>query len=580
MSSRLFPRFPSLSVCRPALCPLGGVCWQYMIFGTGKRAKVACWTAPPPCRESEPEKLYSREEPAYSKRAVNKWFPPQPVPDLPPAEVPSTPVLEASRARIHELVRAATNSSLAATTQRTYNAKLNSNVPRIERALGTTCLPMDTEAKFLAFYAAAAETAVTRGTSEKYKWTHIVQMKAAVQHWHTVRGLRTVADEPWSPQMGAFWTGLKKGAVHTSPEKAVLTVEMVRALLRDAASAYDAVPTVPELFRDWHDANKPAVIAIRTGASAAIAFFGVRRTAEVMSLTVHDLSQPNADGTLPVAVVRQKNDQCGIGQVASLPPMPTWGKACPHAVIQSWLHVRALLSARCDREGRMIPGTKTDPLPHTPRDPLFVCLCKDRWGWGLSADGDRAALTVALNGKLYSARRGGTKYYVDNGAPREAVQAQGGWHSRTVMEEVYNKYSTEETSRAVLRAARRSEETLLVDEFLRELRTVNNDTIKSMPAYTRGTKARMWCAALERIRALLVPERIHDDHPEFIKDVAARAKSLTLSPDQTIAVKEFLLRYRDSARQFLRLRAMNSEPLAPPKASQSTVTPAKRTCPE
>ena len=68
-----------------------------------------------------------------------------------------------------------------------------------------------------------------------------------------------------------------------------------------------------------------------------------------------------------------------------------------------------------------------------------------------------------------SPRKGGARFYVANGMPREAPQELGGWRSSAVMEEVYVRARSEEAVPEAREAATRACRSLEVERFVADL---------------------------------------------------------------------------------------------------------------
>ena len=92
----------------------------------------------------------------------------------------------------------------------------------------------------------------------------------------------------------------------------------------------------------------------------------------------------DGSGTLVEIKVRaQKNDQFGVGQIARVVALPSWGGACPVALVSGWLWLRGWI-ARCrDYAGRLAASG--------PEGPVFIGLARARFGLALAASGVSAS---------------------------------------------------------------------------------------------------------------------------------------------------------------------------------------------
>ena len=82
-------------------------------------------------------------------------------------------------------------------------------------------------------------------------------------------------------------------------------------------------------------------MTLRCAASSRLALFGVRWASEVAGLHVADVNVDEAGGLADVKARCQKNDQFGVGQVARVVALASWGGACPVRLVAEWLWFRA-----------------------------------------------------------------------------------------------------------------------------------------------------------------------------------------------------------------------------------------------
>ena len=138
-------------------------------------------------------------------------------------------------------------------------------------------------------------------------------------------------------------------------------------------------------------------MTLRRAAPISLAFFGVRRAPEIAVLRVADARVDRAGGSADVKARCQKNDQFGVGQVARVVALTSWGGACPVRLVAEWLWFRARLAPYCDCAGRLAaPGEDS---------PLFVGLARARFGLGLAASGLSASWKKGFGGRNLSPAR-------------------------------------------------------------------------------------------------------------------------------------------------------------------------------
>ena len=107
----------------------------------------------------------------------------------------------------------------------------------------------------------------------------------------------------------------------------------------------------------------------------------------------------------------------------------------------------------------------------------MVGLARARFGLGLASSGVTASRRKCFDERNLSPRKGGARFYVVNGTPREATQELGGWKSPAVMESVYTKTRPEEVAPEMRAAAEQARRALEVERFVSDLdREVSADT--------------------------------------------------------------------------------------------------------
>ena len=122
---------------------------------------------------------------------------------------------------------------------------------------------------------------------------------------------------------------------------------------------------------------------LRCAVSISLAFFGVGGTSGIAGLRVADLKADEACGVVEIKVRCQKNDQFGVGQIARVAPLPSWGGACQVRLVSEWLWSRAWLVRSRDHAGRL--ATSSDEIP------LCVGLASARFGPGPASSGVSAS---------------------------------------------------------------------------------------------------------------------------------------------------------------------------------------------
>ena len=104
--------------------------------------------------------------------------------------------------------------------------------------LDSSVLPVSTEAQFLSFFGVALilgpKSPSPVSSLPGVRRSYVKLVRAAVAHWHVVRGERAVFDAEWSPRIGAFWSGVRRKCIRSSVEKTTLLFSYVRELRRRA----------------------------------------------------------------------------------------------------------------------------------------------------------------------------------------------------------------------------------------------------------------------------------------------------------------------------------------------------------
>ena len=170
----------------------------------------------------------------------------------------------------------------------------------------------------------------------------------------------------------------------------------------------------------------------------ALAFFGIRRFAELQALAVSDVV--DQDTAFQFRIRRQKNDPFGEGLLVWVPEIQASGPLCPTKLLRSWLRLRA--ETRGEVEG------------------FFFCVTGVADLKPVSADTFRRMLARHLNDAQvgsHSLRKGGAQWWKNAASlPEELVQGQGGWSSIDVMRNFYTKFSAAARKERLLEAAARA----------------------------------------------------------------------------------------------------------------------------
>ena len=278
---------------------------------------------------------------------------------LPPASASSSEQ-EAFRRQTFDEARSTFEVSAATGTGRTYGAILRGIAPNVTLKLGSQMLPMSAEAQFLSFFGAV----LLLGPTSPYpvsalpgvRWNYVKLVRAAVAHWRVVRGDRAILDTEWPPRMGFFWSGVKRKCIRSSVERSPLLFSDAHELCRKAAvsrtrrrqavGGADLAPGGVGLGQMLERAMN-----LRCAAPASLAFFGERRASEIAGFRVAGAKVAEACSVVEIKARCQKNDQFGVGQVARVVALPSWGGACPDRLVSEWLWFRAWCETATALEG-------------------------------------------------------------------------------------------------------------------------------------------------------------------------------------------------------------------------------------
>lgn len=303
------------------------------------------------------------------------------------------PVILAARRAREEKAGILLNAAWEPSTKRTYERLLKLHVHEAEVTVDMRLLPIDTSAKFMLVFA----------DMEGMHWATVRLNKAAVRAWHIANNCEPLYQAAWDCRASHFWYGLKKNCVHTSAQKRPLNI------------------SEPEAFVDKRLAAGTAA-GIRDAAMAAFTFFGIRRVSEAVALQRSEFkSRPDSVGGY---IKRQKNDPEGRGQWCWLPRGASQDfRHCPAALLEAWVHV-------WDERFGNIDG----PLFSVVAGASPKAVSTDSWRKIVKANIPGADVSS------HSCRKGGATYWthVVRLQP-DVVQAQGGWATRAMLDNLYAK---------------------------------------------------------------------------------------------------------------------------------------------
>ena len=315
---------------------------------------------------------------------------------------------KAFRDSAHSAITMCLQADLAASTIKTYESLISHEVGLASKNLNIDLLPMITEAQFSAFFGSFLVT-----HKDELKWSKVRSLKAALVQWHKRRQQKCIFDA-WTPTMVALWNGLARHSSHGTRGKGPISFGAVTEYLeRDRSSATAA--------------------AVRNTAMVAVAFFGLRRSAEVIAMKIKDVVEDDANG-INLVVRCQKNDQRGLGQICFIPHILAMQANSPAMVLREWMVLRSTLIASEDVDL-----------------PLFITTTGKK-GSPVSYDSFRKHVQDAFGSSLatHSLRKGGAVYYARAGVVEDATRQQGGWRTTTVMNSIYITLNRKEVQQELM----------------------------------------------------------------------------------------------------------------------------------
>ena len=495
---------------------------------------------------------------------------------LPPVASPS-PEQELFRRELLEVARSTFGANAASGTVHTYEAVLRGIAPKVMAKLGSAVLPMSTEAQFLSFFGAVLilgpKTPSHVTSQPAVRWNYAKLVKAAVAYWHVVRGERAAFDAEWTPRMGVFWSGVKRSCVHSTSEKLPLLFSDVLKACQQAQKSVEHLRQAvggPDLAPGGVGLGQmlPHAMALRGAVSVSLAFFGVRGASEIAALRVKDVRRDAASGLVVLDIRQQKNDQFGVGQVSRMVAMPAWGDACPVHLTSEWLWFRSWLADFRDYAGRLATAGEEGPF--------LVGLARSRFGLGLAASGISASWKRCFEGRGLPPRKGGARFYVVNGMPRETTQDLGGWKSPAVMEGVYVRARSEEAIPEMREAARKACKGLEAERFVTDLgRDLCAEASEAIGAEA-GAEARVWCHQFRSVRDLLVPAVVLPIREDIWNLMGRRVRALKPSTHQSREVLSWGTAFRVDLKRY---RGCNPQSVARANKREAAVSEAPRQVP-
>ena len=314
--------------------------------------------------------------------------------------------LEARRhaaANIHACLDAAWEDS----TRTRYDAALRGMVSSLESSTQVALLPCDTDDKLMLLFSGLL----------RRPWGTVSTTKAAVRAWHVERDILCSFEAAWTTRAWHFWRGLKKLADHSLRRaKRPLSLAEVTGVQRCRLA-------------------QGSVAGLRDAAMIALAFFGIRRFAELQALLLADVVVE--ESAVQIRIRKQKNDPFGEGLLIWVPELPPLGPFCPAKLLRAWRQQRAEV--------------------HGQAGGVFFCVTGAVEPRPVSADTFRRMLSRHLKDAQvgsHSLRKGGAQWWKHSASlPEELVQGQGGWSSIDVMRNFYTKFSASARKQRLLEAA-------------------------------------------------------------------------------------------------------------------------------
>ena len=304
-------------------------------------------------------------------------------------------------------------------------------------------------------------------------------------------------------------------------------------------------------------------MTIRCAAAVSLAFVGVRRALEIAGFRAADVQVGEACSVVGTKVRCQKNDQFGVGQIARVVALASWGGACPVRLVSEWLWFRAWLARNRDHSGRLATLMEDSPL--------FPGLARARFGLEIASFGASASWEKGFDGRGLFPRKGGARFYVVNGMAREATQELGGWKSPAVMEGVYTRARSEEVVPEMRAAVAKACAGLEVERFVEDLdRDVCVESSEALGA-ERGAEARVWRQRFRSVRDLLLPSVVLPIREDFWSLMGRRARALKLTTRQ---MREILSRGSSYRSELRRRRSEEPRSAARAKEREAAVRPA------
>ena len=255
---------------------------------------------------------------------------------------PICPEVNSARAILTLRATDIMNDARASGTLNTYSKLMEASVRTAERSLELRLTPPASWDAVILFFTWVLENGPRSRPADRSdllplaRWSYMRSVKAAWANWHLVSGHAFLMEGPWPPHATRFWQGLKRSAGNTPTRKTPLQVAHVKELLFDAARLATELCADLKADRPFTETSV-RLVKIRCATSVALAFFCIKRFAEISALRLGDLQWGLDNSFVRLSIRRQKNDQEGVGAAACLPNMSSWGEACPVKMLKLWI---------------------------------------------------------------------------------------------------------------------------------------------------------------------------------------------------------------------------------------------------
>ena len=324
-----------------------------------------------------------------------------------------------------------TYNSIAPSTQNSYASIYDSIIiKKIVPVLKYDPFPFDNEVIVKIIFTLLLSCSQINSTyinkeDGKLRWTNVLMLKASIMATVALTNAISVFTSP-TPAFSKFWTGLKNSCSHATKEKIVVSFHLV---ISACIAANNASKNHPLSQEDYS--------SIRRAAMMVIGYFGIRRNAEVISLTKGDI-RTTANFTI-IHIPSSKNDKLSMGHNAIIPKLLRFKSGCPVTAINRWADEAELF-------------LEDALIAYDDSSPFFFNLSGKNIGKSISVDTHRKEVSKAYKnvyasnpGKVLSLRRGGADLFASHNH-RNVSKQQGAWRSQSVLDGTYAKISDAEFS--------------------------------------------------------------------------------------------------------------------------------------